>query len=61
MPPIKRTKALFFPNFHIGEGARNGHSGRYWPRGEARCDRMAAITGLLNFERDFVSDIASLK
>jgi hypothetical protein len=23
MPPIKRTKALFFPNFHIREDARN--------------------------------------
>ena len=61
MPPIKRTKALFFPSFHIGEGARNGHSGGYWLKGEARCDRAAAIAGLHIFERSFVSDSASLK
>ena len=29
--------------------------------GEAGCDRVAAITRLHNFERSFVSDIASLK
>jgi hypothetical protein len=29
--------------------------------GEAGCDRVAAKTRLHNFERSFVSDIASLK
>jgi hypothetical protein len=60
MPPIKRTKALFFPSFHIGEGARNGHSGAVG-RGRSGVQPRGRDNETAYFERSFISDSASLK